>query len=166
MKLMIKAGGSFFYKGKRCIIGAVISLKGLPYMVTVSHIFRGIGDHLIIDKTEAIVTSLFKDFDLALIKLPPESVIEITKLGSAAELEEAFLVNEIHIIRCRVVNAGTSLLYLGFRCLDMPQSGDSGSPILQAGKVIGILSSVMLDNCMGIAISTAQFKRLFGSSLK
>jgi hypothetical protein len=41
---MIKSGGSFFYKGKRCIIGAVISLKGLPYIVTASHIFHGTGD--------------------------------------------------------------------------------------------------------------------------
>jgi len=152
---MIKAGGSFFYKGKRCIIGAVISLKGLPYMVIVSHIFRGEGDHLIVDGMEVSVTSFLKNFDLALIELPPECLVEITELGNAAELEEAFLVNDIHLIRCRMVNAGTSLLYLGFRCLDMPQSGDSGSTILQSGKVIGIISSVMLDNCMGIAMSSS-----------
>jgi hypothetical protein len=95
-----------------------------------------------------------KDFDLALIKLPPECMVKITEIGSAAELEEAFLVNDTHIIRCRVVNAGVSLLYLGFRCLDMPEPGDSVSPIMQAGKVIGIISSVMLDNCMGITISS------------
>jgi hypothetical protein len=151
---MIKSGGSFFYKGKRCIVGAVISLKGLPYMVTVSHIFRGAGDHLIVDGMEVAVTKILRDFDLALIKLPPQCMFKITELGSAAELEEAFLVNDMHIIRCRVVNAGSSLLYLGFRCLDMPEPGDSGSPILQAGKVIGLISSVMLDNCMGIAISS------------
>lgn len=152
---MIKSGGSFFYKGKRCIVGAVISLKGLPYMVTVSHIFRGAGDHLIVDGMEVAITKILKDFDLALIKLPPECMFKITELGNAAELKEAFLVNDMHIIRCRVVNAGSSLLYLGFRCLDMPEPGDSGSPILQAGKVIGLISSVMLDNCMGIAISSS-----------
>jgi len=140
--------------GKCCIVGAVILLKELPYMVTVSHIFRGEGDSLIVDGMRLTVTRILKDFDLALIKLPPECMVKITEIGSAAELEEAFLVNDAHIIRCRVVNAGASLLYLGFRCLDMPEPGDSGSPIMQAGKVIGIISSVMLDNCMGIAISS------------
>lgn len=140
--------------GKCCIVGAVILLKELPYMVTVSHIFRGEGDSLIVDGMRLTVTRILKDFDLALIKLPPECMVKITEIGSAAELEETFLVNDAHIIRCRVVNAGASLLYLGFRCLDMPEPGDSGSPIMQAGKVIGIISSVMLDNCMGIAISS------------
>ena len=163
---MIKSGGSFFYKGKRCTIGAVISLKGLLYMVTVSHIFRGEGDHLIVDGMKLVVTSILKDFDLALIELPPDSVVEITEFGSAAELEQAVLINDIRVIRCRVVNAGASLLFLGFQCNDMPEPGDSGSPILQVGKVIGLMSSVTLDTCMGTAVSTAQFPHLFDSALK
>ena len=157
---MIKSGGSFFYKGKRCTIGAVISLKGLLYMVTVSHIFRGEGDHLIVDGMKLVVTSILKDFDLALIELPPDSVVEITEFGSAAELEQAVLINDIRVIRCRVVNAGASLLFLGFQCNDMPEPGDSGSPILQVGKVIGLMSSVTLDTCMGIAISSSILRSL------
>ena len=102
---MIKAGSSFFYMGKRCIVGAVILLKELPYMVTVSHIFRGEGDSLIVDGMKLTVTRVLKDFDLALIKLPPQCMVKITEIGSAAELEGAFLVNDAHIIRCRVVNA-------------------------------------------------------------
>ncbi|AKB51080.1 hypothetical protein MSBRW_1827 [Methanosarcina barkeri str. Wiesmoor] len=157
---MIKAGGFFFYMKKRCIVGAVILLKELPYMVTVSHLFKGEGDSLIVDGMRLTVTRILKNYDLALIKLPSECIVEITDLGSAAELEEAFLVNDIHVIRCRVINAGASLLYLGFRCLEMPEPGDSGSPILQAGKVIGIISSVMLDNCMGVAISSGVLRSL------
>ncbi|KKH46038.1 trypsin-like peptidase domain-containing protein [Methanosarcina sp. 1.H.A.2.2] len=158
---MIKSGGSFFYKGERCTIGAVISLKGLPYMVTVSHIFRrGEGDHLTVDGTKLAVTRVLKDFDLALIELPPACTFEITELGSAAELEQAVLVNDIHAINCRVVNAGASLLFLGFQCYNMPEPGDSGSPILQTGKVIGLMSSVTLDTCMGIAISSSIIRSL------
>jgi len=123
-------------------------------MVTVSHIFSGEGDHLIVDGMEVAVTSVLKDLDLALVKLPSDSAVKVTELGSAVELEEAFVVNDLHVIRCKVVSAGASLLYLGFRCLDMPQSGDSGSPIVQAGKVIGLISSITLDNCMGTAISS------------
>jgi len=160
---MIKSGGSFFYKGERCTIGAVISLKGLPYMVTVSHIFRrGEGDHLTVDGIKLAVTSILKDFDLALIELPPVCTFKITEIGSAAELEQAVLVNDIRVIKCRVVNAGASLLFLGFRCSDMPEPGDSGSPVLQAGKVIGLMSSVTLDTCMGIAISSSIIRSLEG----
>ncbi|AAM05722.1 TPA: trypsin-like peptidase domain-containing protein [Methanosarcina acetivorans] len=160
---MIKSGGSFYYKGERCTIGAVILLKGLPYMVTVSHVFRrGEGDHLTVDGRKLTVTSILKAFDLALIELPPVCTFEITELGSAAELEQAVLVNDIHAIKCRVVSAGTSLLFLGFQCYNMPEPGDSGSPILQAGKVIGIISSITLDTCMGIAISSSIISSLEG----
>lgn len=159
---MIKSGGSFYYKGKRCTIGAVISLKGLLYMVTVSHIFQGKGDQLIVAGMKLVVTSILKDFDLALTKLPSDCKGEITELGNAVELEQAVIINDIHVIRCRVVNAGASLLFLGFQCLDMPGPGDSGSPVLQDGKVIGIMSSVTLDTCMGIAISSNILRGLEG----
>ncbi len=158
---MIKAGSPFFYKGKNCIVGAVISLKELPYMVTVSHIFsRGKGEHLTVDGTKLTVTRILKEFDLALIELPPACEFEITELGSAAELEQAVLVNDVRAINCRVVNAGASLLFLGFQCYNMPEPGDSGSPIVQSGKVIGLMSSVTLDTCMGIAISSSIIRSL------
>lgn len=157
---MIKSGGSFFYNGKRCTIGSVISLKGLPYMVTVSHIFRGEGDHLTVDGMKLAVTRILKDYDLALIELPSDSLVEMTEFGSAAVLEEAFLFNDIHIVRCRVVNSGVSLIFLSFQFSNMLEPGDSGSPILQAGKVIGLMSSIMMNNCTGVAISSGILRSL------
>ena len=150
----------------RCIIGAVISFKGSHCIVTASHIFRGTGNRVTVDGRELVVKSILKDFDLALIELPTDCIFKATEFGSAEILETATLVNDMHVIKCKVINAGASLLYLLFPISDMPQPGDSGSPILQAGKVIGILSSVTLNNSMGTAISTAQFPRLFGSTLK
>ena len=130
-------------------------------MVTVSHMFRrGEGDHLIVNGTKLTVTNILKNFDLALIELPPACMFEITELGSAAELEQAVLVNDIHVIKCRVVNAGASLVFLGFRCSNLPEPGDSGPPIMQAEKVIGLMSSVTLDTCMGIAISSSIIRSL------
>lgn len=158
---MIKSGGFFYYKGNRCIIGAVILSKGLPYIVAASHIFKGVGDHIKVEGKEAIVKQMLKAFDLALIEIPSSCPFEITEFGSAAVLENASLVNDTHTIKCRVTNAGASLVYLSFSYYDMPQPGDSGSPILQAGKVIGLLSSITLNGCMGTAISTTQFPRLF-----
>jgi hypothetical protein len=159
---MIKSGGSFFYKGKRCIIGAVISLEGLPYIVAASHIFHGAGDHVKVDGMDVSVKSILKDFDLALIELPPDCMVEITEFGSALVLENAMLANDTHVIKCKVVNSGASLLYLLFPGFDMPQPGDSGSPILQAGKVIGLLSSITLNNCTGTAISSYIIRSLRG----
>lgn len=151
---MIKSGGSFFYKGKHCIIGAVVPIKGLPYIVAASHIFHGVGDCVKVDEMQVAVKRILKNFDLALIELPPESKVEFTDFGSAAVLEDALLVNDMHVIPCRVISAGSSLLYLSFPFSDMPQLGDSGSPVMQAGKVIGFISSLMLSNCMGTAISS------------
>ncbi|MBN2110342.1 MAG: serine protease [Methanosarcinaceae archaeon] len=157
---MIRSGGSFVYKGKSCIIGAVIPVRGLPYIVTVSHIFRRAGDHVTVEGKEVTVKSIIKDYDLALIGLPSRCTFEFTIFGSALVLENALLANEHHIIECRVLNAGASLIYLGFSCSDMPQSGDSGSPVLQAGKVIGIISSVLQNNCMGVAISSGILRNM------
>ncbi|AKB78003.1 hypothetical protein MSHOH_1520 [Methanosarcina horonobensis HB-1 = JCM 15518] len=152
---MIKAGSSFFHNGKRGTIGAVISLKGVLYMVTVSHIFRGEGDRLTVNGMRLFVTRILKDHNLALIELPPDSEVEITEFGSPAELELAKLINDTRTIHyCRVVNSGASLLFLGFQCHDMPEPGDSGSPIVQGGKVIGLMSSTTLDTCMGMAVSS------------
>jgi hypothetical protein len=158
---MIKAGRSFFHNRKRGIIGAVISLKGALYMVTISHFFRGKGDSLTVDGKKFVVTQILKDHDLALIELPPDTLAEITEFGSPAELELAELINDTRVIHyCRVVNSGASLLFLGFQCHDMPGPEDSGSPIVQAGKVIGIMSSTTLDTCMGMAVSSKILRSL------
>lgn len=81
---MIKAGSSFFHNGKRGTIGAVIVLKGVLYMITVSHIFRGEGDRLTVNGMELVVTGILKDYDLALIELPSGTAAEITEFGSPA----------------------------------------------------------------------------------
>lgn len=151
---MIKSGGSFYYKGKSCIIGAIILLNGLHYLVAASHIFSRIGDHLEVNGMQVAVTRILKDLDLALVELPSGCEVELTNLGNAAVLEDAILFNEIHSIRCRVLSAGASLIYLSFPCSDMPQPGDSGSPILQSERVIGLISSALLTDCIGVAIST------------
>lgn len=160
MRHMIKSGGFFFYKDMRCIIGAVILFNGVPNIVTASHIFGGEGDRLKVDGRDFVVKRIFKNFDLALIEILPTCTFETTKFGSAAVLENAALVNDTHTVACRVINAGASLLYLSFPAFDMPQPGDSGSPILQAGNVIGLLSSITLNNCTGTAISSNIIRNL------
>jgi hypothetical protein len=159
---MIKSGGLFLFKGNRCVIGAVISINGTPYIATASHIFHeaGIGSRVQADGIEGAVKSFLENFDVALIELPTGCKAEMTGLGSAIVMEEACLTNDIHSIPCRVIRAGISLLSLQFPCFDMPQPGDSGSPIVQEGKVVGLLSSVMLSNCTGTAVSAEVLRNL------
>ncbi len=159
---MIKSGGLFLFKGYHCVIGAVIPINGTPYIAAASHIFHkaGIGSRVQADGIEGTVKRFLEDFDVALIELPFGCKAEITGLGSAIVLEEAHLVNDTHSIPCRVVRAGISLLSLQFPCFDMPQPGDSGSPIVQEGKVVGLLSSVMLSNCTGTAVSSGVLRNL------
>ncbi len=159
---MLKSGGSFVFKGMRCVIGAVILINGRYYIAAASHIFHGggAGSRVQVDGVEGIVRRFLEDFDVALIELPSGSTAEITELGSAAVMEDSLLVNEQHSISCRVIRAGTSLISLLFPCSDMPQPGDSGSPIQQEGKVIGLLSSVMLSNCTGTAVSSDVLRNL------
>lgn len=130
-------------------------------MVTVSHIFRGEGDLLTVDGMKLVVTRILKGYNIALIKLPSGTAVEITEFGSPAELELAVLVNDTRTINyCRVANSGASLLFLGFQCHDMPEPEDSGTPVLQRGKVIGMMTSTTLDTCMGIAVSSKILRSL------
>lgn len=159
---MIKSGGTFLYKGYRYVIGAVIPIKECRYIAAASHIFHKIdmGSRIQVESTEGIVRKFVEDYDVALIELPSGCKAGVTELGSAAVMEEALLVNEHHTIPCKVIRAGASLLYLQFPCSDMPQPGDSGSPVLQEGKVIGLLSSIMLGNCTGTAVSSDVLRSL------
>ncbi len=153
---MIRSGGSFFFRGTRYNIGAILSINERPSLAAAAHIFHDnkTGNKVQINGREGIVKRFLDGFDVALIELPSGCEAEITLLGRAAVMEDALLINEQHSIACRVIRTGASLLTLLFPCFDMPQPGDSGSPIEQEGKVIGLLSSVMLSNCTGTAVSS------------
>lgn len=157
---MIKSGGYFFFRETRCTIGAILSIKGSPYIATAAHIFHKPGNKVRIVGREGIVKRFLDGFDVALIELPSGCEAEITELGNASVMEDALLINEQHSIACRVIRGGASLHSLLFPCFDMPQPGDSGSPIEQEGKVIGLLSSVILSNCTGTAVSSEALRNL------
>jgi hypothetical protein len=42
---------------------------------------------------------------------------------------------------------------------DLPGHGESGSPLIQNGRVVGMLLSLNMHNCKGIAISTEMIER-------
>ena len=85
---MIKSGGSFYFRGTRCVTGAVLEIKGKYYMAAASHIFHksGIGSRVLVDGVEGTVKRFLEDFDVALIELPSGCQAEVTGLGRAAVL--------------------------------------------------------------------------------
>ena len=54
---------------------------------------------------------------------------------------------------------GKTYHYLSFSFQTLPLPGDSGSPIIQNGKVVGILASIFYNNATGIAISLEIFQK-------
>ncbi|MFQ6056907.1 MAG: hypothetical protein ACE5J3_13110, partial [Methanosarcinales archaeon] len=87
------------------------------------------------------LVKVIKDYDLAIIKVPCE--IEPSIIG-LAEFGGADLITSDKKIPCRIVNTGKT----------MPEQGDSCAPIFQNKKIVGILSSILFNNCSGIAISS------------
>jgi len=48
---------------------------------------------------------------------------------------------------------GKTYHYLAFAHTNLPLPGDSGSPVIQKGRVVGILLSVFYNNAAGLAAS-------------
>jgi hypothetical protein len=45
---------------------------------------------------------------------------------------------------------------------DLPGHGDSGTPLVQEGKVVGMLLSLNMHTCKGIAISAEMIESMAG----
>jgi hypothetical protein len=132
--------------------------------ITAGHVIRygsgGVGTKVVVDGYESTVIRLFNDYDLALIEIPPQHATFST-IGSAS-FGPAELVTYDRRIACRVIDTGKNLNRFAFPCGNMPTPGDSGAPIIQKDEVIGLLSSVLYNNCTGLGISS----EVFGNPLR
>jgi hypothetical protein len=132
--------------------------------ITAGHVIRygngAVGTKVVVDGYESTVIRLFNDYDLALIEIPPQHATFST-IGSAS-FGPAELVTYDRRIACRVIDTGKNLNRFAFPCGNMPMPGDSGAPIIQKDEVIGLLSSVLYNNCTGLGISS----EVFGNPLR
>lgn len=96
------------------------------------------------------------DADLAFF--PILGACEPTPLARP-HLGEAVISNARHSMRCRVSDTSWSVIYVVLPPGDLPGPGDSGSPLIQDGLVVGLLLSINLHNCRGIAISAEMIER-------
>jgi hypothetical protein len=132
--------------------------------ITAGHVIRygngAVGTKVAVDGHESTVIRLFNDYDLALIEVPLEHAT-LSTIGRAS-FGPAELVTYDRRITCRVIDTGKNLNRFAFPCGNMPMPGDSGAPIIQRDEVIGLLSSVLYNNCTGLGISS----EVFGNPLR
>jgi hypothetical protein len=161
---MITEGCLVQSKEIRGTIGAVITYHERVCAITAGHVIRygngEVGTKVVVGGYESTVAQLLNDYDLALIDVPREHA-KLSSIGQA-RFGPAELITYERRIKCRVVDSGRNLNRFAFPCADMPLPGDSGAPIVQEGKVIGLLSSILYNNCTGLGISS----EVFGNPLR
>jgi hypothetical protein len=151
----LKAGIPFKAGKQGGTVGAFLR-RGNKYVgVTAAHVLRYAGaSSLTMGRVKAEVVHVWRPFDLAYFKAPE---CELTPMANPS-LGDAQLVNAFGTKSCRIANVG-ALTTVVFQCADMPGPGESGSPIFQDEKVVGILSSINLNDCKGTIISSEIIKK-------
>ena len=161
---MITEGCLIKSKTSRGTIGAIIPYNERVCAITAGHVIRygngGVGTKVVVDGHESTVIRLFNDYDLALIEVPSQHAT-LSAIGRA-RFGPAELVTYDRRIACRVIDTGRNLNRFAFPCGNMPSPGESGAPIIQKDEVIGLLSSVLFNNCTGLGISS----EVFGNPLR
>jgi hypothetical protein len=153
---MLKSG-DFFLAGKTGgVMGAVVPWgKGFAG-VAPGHIFHYAGtDRLSIGGQKAKVVYMPGDADLAFF--PLLAAVKPTELAKP-KLGGAVLENAARKMTCRISDTSWSICYVVLPPGDLPGHGDSGTPLVQEGKVVGMLLSLNMHTCKGIAISAEMIK--------
>jgi len=158
----IAAGGRLVCHKKDGVIGAVIKNDDKYFVLTAYHILKvgkcGLGSRIHFNQYEGKLVEIMLDYDLAVIELDaPESEIELSYIGKPI-IGPAYSLNGDKRIDCNIMTVGKTYHYLSFPFSNLPLPGDSGSPIIQDNKVVGILASIFYNNATGIAVSIEMFR--------
>ncbi|MCK9441827.1 MAG: hypothetical protein M0Q13_10460 [Methanothrix sp.] len=60
---------------------------------------------------------------------------------------------------CRISDTSWSIAYVALPLGNLPGPGDRGSPLIQDGRVVGLMHSINMHNWKGIAISAEMIMR-------
>lgn len=157
----IAAGGTLICNDKKGIIGAIIKYNDKNCILTAYHVLRagncGLSDKINIGEFEGQVIKIMEDYDLAIIEIyAPQSILEFSKLKKP-DMGPAHTLKGNFKNPCNIMTIGKVYHYISFPFKTMPLPGDSGSPIIQNGNIVGILASVFHTNANAIAISLELF---------
>lgn len=138
-------------------MGAVIHWRGAYAGVAPAHIFHAAGTHnLRMGGLASKVAYIPSDADLAFF--PILGACRPTLLAKP-RLGEAELKNSQRSLRCRISDTSWSIVNVVLPLGNLPEPGDSGSPLIQDGHVVGLLLSLNMHTCKGIAISAEMIMR-------
>lgn len=159
----VKAGGTLICNNKEGVIGAVIKYKNKNCILTAYHVLRvgncNLGDNLKINGFKAKVIEILVNYDLAIAEIyAPDSSLEFSNIDEPG-IGPAYALKGKSRNPCNIMTLGKTYHYLSFSFQTLPLPGDSGSPIIQNGKVVGILASIFYNNATGIAISLEIFQK-------
>jgi len=154
---VIQSGDRFIAGRSGGVVGAVVPWRGAYAGVAPAHIFQAAGTHnLCVGGLACKVAYLPGDADLAFF--PISGACKPTDLAKP-RLGEAEIINARHIMCCRVSDTSWSIVYVVLPPGDLPGQGESGSPLIQDGRVVGLLLSLNMHTCKGIAISAEMIMR-------
>lgn len=153
---MIRSGDLFLSGRTGGVVGAVVPWRGAFAGVAPAHIFHYAGtDGLRIGNQSCRVAFVPGDADLAFF--PILAACKPTDLAKP-RLGEAILENAARRKVCRISDISWSITYVVLPPGDLPGPGDSGTPLLQEGKMVGMLLSINMHTCKGVAISSEMIK--------
>ncbi|HPT18572.1 MAG TPA: hypothetical protein PLJ25_00810 [Methanothrix sp.] len=155
--MMIKSGDQFIAGRSGGVVGAVVPWRGGYAGVAPAHIFHAAGTHrLRVGGLFCQVAYMPNDADLAFF--PILGACRPTEL-TRPKLGEACLSNSQNSMKCRISETSWSVAYVVLPLGNLPGPGDSGSPLIQEGRVVGLLLSLNMHTCKGIAISAEMITR-------
>jgi hypothetical protein len=154
---MITAGQDIYCHKKPGVIGAVVRYKDRNCILTVQHLLRvggcAEGDPVTLNGHRGRVLEIWMDYDLAVIEIQATTTqFEFSSLGEP-EIGPAYTLHGLDKNPCQIMTLGRTYHYLAFAHTALPLPGDSGSPVIQEEKVVGILLSVFYNNAAGLAAS-------------
>lgn len=154
---MLKAG-DFFLAGNTGGVVAAFVPWGKAYAgVAPAHIFHYAGtDSLRLGSQQTKVIRYGAGIDMAIF--PVFSVCEPTDLCKP-HLGDAELVNARTRMGCRISDISWSIGYVALQPGNPPGPGDSGTPVVQDGKVVGMLLSLSMHTWKGIMLNAELIKR-------
>lgn len=142
---MLRAGDLFSAGKQGGVVGAFLKSKRGCIGVTAYHIMRLAGTkNLTIGGVKGQVIGDWRAFDLVYFRA---SGCEPTLLGSP-RLGPARLVSAMGARECSISEVG-DLISVVLGHANMPGPGESGTPLYQEEKVVGILSSINLNSGKG-----------------
>ncbi len=154
---MIQSGDQFIAGRSGGVVGAVVPWRGAFAGVAPAHIFHAAGtQNLRVGSLACKVSYMPSDADLAFF--PILAACRPTLLAKP-RLGEAELKNTQRSLHCRISDTSWSIVNVVLPLGDLPGPGDSGSPLIQDGHVVGLLLSLNMHTCKGIAISAEMIMR-------